>query len=248
MTENINQDLNQKKILICGDSIARGVVIENDKKKYSFCENAASKLLEPFLTAQLVNISKFGNTITRGMKGLVGNIIKVKPDIVTIEFGGNDCDYDWDQVAESPLSEHQPHTPLDLFKEGIADMVNLVRDAKAVPVLFTLPPLDAERYFRWVSHEDAKRSENILKFLGNVNHIYWWQELYNNEIINMAQQLKVKFIDLRSAFLIQKDFSVFLCDDGIHPNALGQRLIAETIKSYIQNSDIFLIKKLSPAS
>ena len=36
-------------------------------------------------------------------------------------------------------------------------------------------------------------------------------------------------IDIRSAFLVRKDYTDYLCEDGIHPNEKGHRLIREAM-------------------
>lgn len=41
-----------------------------------------------------------------------------------------------------------------------------------------------------------------------------------------------------SSFLEKKNYSRYLCDDGIHPNEKGHKLIAEAIKQHIRNKEI----------
>ena len=40
------------------------------------------------------------------------------------------------------------------------------------------------------------------------------------------------------SFLEKKNYSRFLCEDGIHPNEEGHKLIAEAIKQHIRNKEI----------
>lgn len=76
---------------------------------------------------------------------------------------------------------------------------------------------------------------SILKWLGSVTKIYWWQERYNSVIVRIAEETKTLWIDIRSAFLRFPDFSELLCVDGIHPNRDGHFVIAEEIISFINS-------------
>ncbi|WP_236612122.1 hypothetical protein [Caldanaerobacter subterraneus] len=42
------------------------------------------------------NIAKFGSTLLKGIDILKKHLSKDKPDIAVIEFGENDCDFDWE--------------------------------------------------------------------------------------------------------------------------------------------------------
>lgn len=55
-----------------------------------------------------------------------------------------------------------------------------------------------------------------------------------------SQRYMNKFskIDITSKFLEQKDYSLFLCEDGIHPNEEGHRIISEAIQEHISKKKI----------
>jgi hypothetical protein len=106
----------------------------------------------------------------------------------------------------------------------------------------TLPPLDSERYFEWISKKSEVYKKNILAWLGSVNTIYSWHEHYNSIIIDTAREMQTNLIDVRSAFLAHKDYSPYLCIDGIHPNQVGHKLIADKILEYIKTNYNFLLK------
>lgn len=91
---------------------------------------------------------------------------RLAPDYVLIEFGGNDCDFDWNAVAESPASDHRPKTELTRFTDTLGRCVESVRRIGKKPILMTLPPLVAPRYFSKISDGDSEKGKNILKWLG----------------------------------------------------------------------------------
>jgi lysophospholipase L1-like esterase len=105
----------------------------------------------------------------------------------------------------------------------------------------TLPPLEADRYLKWVSKSDPRTEAEILKWLGSVAKIYWWQERYSSSILAVAENTDTRWIDVRGAFLHTPDFGALICRDGIHPNEAGHELIAKTIVDYISRDNAFLL-------
>lgn len=228
--------------IISGDSISKGVIFDEEKNKYVVAKDNYVFLLQQKLKGAVCNLSKFGATITKGVKVLNEKILRQKADVVMIEYGGNDCDFKWDEIANAPHENHLPKTDLNTFERLLRETVNFVRDNKLIPVLMTLPPLNADAYFKWVSKNNPLTEMNILKWLGSVTKIYWWQERYNAAIIKVAVETKTKWIDIRGAFLQHPDFTKFICLDGIHPNEAGHRLIADKVLEYIKKNHSFLIK------
>ncbi len=219
--------------VLYGDSISKGVIYDEEKSKYVLLEESYPNLLKNKLNGVIYNAAKFGNTIIRAAGKFQNDVMKKNPDIVIIEFGGNDCDFKWNEIAENPYANHEPNTDFNIFQNSLKNLVESLRATGIVPVLLSLPPLDPDKYFKWVSQNSAAAGEKILTWLGSVNKIYWWQERYNSAIISIAQETRTKWIDIRSAFLNTPDFRKFLCIDGIHPNREGHQLIADKIMEYL---------------
>ena len=78
------------KILVLGDSITKGIVYDDIKKKYVFSDKSFVSLLKQD-NLEIENVSLMGSTVTKGLQTLerlgseVGNY-----DYTAIEFGGND--------------------------------------------------------------------------------------------------------------------------------------------------------------
>ncbi len=229
------------KILVVGDSLCKGVVLDEEKKKYTLLKDSFMNLLSGHLDAQLINVSHFGATVEQGQKQLEAKFEKYDPDIVVIEFGGNDCDFAWDEIAINPSFDHIPHTPLDEFEKRIDAMIAFVRENGKKPVLTTLPPLYADSYFKWFTNCDQDKGFRILKWLKDVWHIYWWQERYSNCLQYLSRKRNVDCIDVRREFLKEKDFERYICSDGIHPNSDGHRLIFEAVLSFVREHAAYLL-------
>ncbi|ERM91216.1 G-D-S-L family lipolytic protein [Caldanaerobacter subterraneus subsp. yonseiensis KB-1] len=234
---------NYYDIVVAGDSISRGVVYSEEKNKYVISDVNYVNLLKNNIKGTVKNIAKFGNTLLKGIDTLKRYLSKDKPDIVVIEFGGNDCDFNWEEIAKNPHAEHRPKTDFYIFKEKLKELIKSLDDANIIPVLMTLPPLDADRYFKWISKNSEEMGKNILKWLGSVTKIYWWQEKYNSAILSIAEETKTRLIDIRSAFLDYPDFRQFICADGIHPNERGHKIIAHKVYEYLQRNYTHLLKE-----
>lgn len=236
----INQNY---KFMVSGDSISKGVIFDENKSKYIILKDNYISLLQAKLNGIIRNTAKFGNTIIKGVNKLRNDVLNDHPDIVLIEYGGNDCDFNWNEVANNPDVEHKPKTDFETFENKLKETLDFLKSNKIIPVLMTLPPLNADRYLKWISNNDPLAETNILKYIGSVTKIYWWQEKYSSAILKIAEETHTKWIDVRGAFLQYPDFTKFLCLDGIHPNESGHKIIANKIIDFIQSDYAFLLKE-----
>jgi len=227
-------------VCIFGDSVAKGVVFDGARKKYGLLKDSFANIVGSRQNIAIANFARFGCTISMG-----GEILKRhegelgRYDYTILEFGGNDCDYNWAKVSENPLEQHQCNTPIPQFVEKYAELIGRVRQNGGRPVILNLPPIDPQRYFNWICR--GLNEKNILTFLGEIEIIYHWQEMYSKAVEALAVKEKVPLIDIRSAFLRKKDFTPYLCADGIHPNDAGHRLISGVLCRTLPN---FLPKTL----
>lgn len=211
---------------VFGDSISKGVVLDNFSKRYH--PNAYNMDVLKKSNILLENYSMFGCTVSKGLAIVKRHIPKLSNyKFILLEFGGNDCDFDWKEISQNPDIDHIPKTPLEEFERLYTDIVGEIRNNGGNPILLSLPPLDPNRYFNWISEHLNKN--NILKWLGDINMIYRWHEAYNLRVATLATKLSVPFIDIRSDFLKNHRYTDFICEDGIHPNLLGHELILKTI-------------------
>ena len=217
------------KILVLGDSITKGIVYDDIKKKYVFSDKSFVSLLKQD-NLEIENVSLMGSTVTKGLQTLerlgseVGNY-----DYTAIEFGGNDCDFDWQAISDKPEEKHECKTPFSVFEDAYRRVINLIRGKNATPVILTMTPMIPKRYFDTIAI--GKNRENILRWLGGtVETMYRWQEMYNLRLVMLARSLNVRLIDIRSVFLADHHCENLISLDGIHPNEKGYNLIYQTVK------------------
>lgn len=219
---------------ICGfgDSIMKGVIFDTLRGRYTFLKNSFANLFGVNTGIQVDNYAKFGCTVTIG-KTIIEKHAAELPGYryTALEFGGNDCDFDWAAVSERPDDLHLAKTPIADFEVIYSDIIDNVAASGSRPVLFSLPPLNAHRYFSWVSK--GLNAENILRWLGDEEHIYRWHEMYNLVVVKLASVKNVPLIDIRGAFLECRNYLSLYCEDGIHPNEAGHALISSVIKSVV---------------
>lgn len=218
-----------------GDSIMRGVVSDtkssDGRPVYKISENNFVSRCEQRLGVKILNFACFGSTTSQGMKYINRYESEVKgTDIAVFEFGGNDCDFDWKQVAADPLKRHQPKVTLDRFVQQYRALIDKVRGLELCPVILSMPLIDPDRFFEFISL--GLNKDNILRWLGGKTmFIYHWHEMYNLELFKMANTLQAPIVDITTPFLESTHYSDYLCFDGIHPNERGHALIAETLAS-----------------
>ena len=216
-------------ISIFGDSILKGVRMLKGTTRYGTTDDIDLESIARAHDWVLDNRSRFGCTVTKGEQ-LLNRLLEKNdpPAAVLLEYGGNDADFHWSEVAARPFDEHLPNTPLPVFSETLKRMVETLRLHGVKPVLSTLPPISAERYLDWITRNGLDR-ERILLWLGDANAIYRYQENYSRAIERLSKELDCYLVDLRSAFLSQRVLLPYLCEDGIHPNDRGQHLIHQVL-------------------
>ena len=193
-----------QKITVWGDSILKGVALGADGK-YHVLENNCGALFAQKNEIKVTNRSRFGCTSVKGHSIVHADLQKgVQADAVLIEYGGNDCNFDWSKISAAPDEKHLPVTPVGQFKNEMQLMIDETRESGLDPLLMTLPPLDYRRFFKTICH--GQNARNILRWLGNAFAIYRWQENYSDAVAELAVQNHCSLIDVRSAFLTTKNY------------------------------------------
>ncbi len=224
-----------QSIMVLGDSVSKGVVYSAEKERYIFSKEGFIKRLAQKLRPEVFDFSKYGSTTEYGKKLIDEKFHELAPDLVLIEYGSNDCDFNWDDVAADPLKDHQPKLPLGKYVENVLGMISTVRQNGKIPILTNLHPLSSHNYFNWFTRNDPDRQAQTLVWLKDIGHIYWWQEMYSYAVEKAARAMDVFVVNIRNLFLRQKDYKQYLCEDGIHPNEEGHSLMESFIMDTISH-------------
>ena len=217
-----------KKIKIYGDSILKGVMYNDELKRYKLFGYRYEKLLENGIEVE--NNCKMGATIDEGFEIMKATLEDCDKDtVVILEYGGNDCNFNWAEVANNPEGEFLPNTPEDRFTETYLKLVEYAREKGAEVAICTLVPIDSERFMNWVTR--GLDYNNVLRWLGDINIISRWQEKYSRLSEKVAGLANCKLIDLRSVF--SNNMGSLLGIDGMHPSAEGHAILGDIVQKKV---------------
>lgn len=192
--------------IICtfGDSIMKGVVSSekntDGKPLYRVSDNNFINRLGRQFGISVKNFACFGSTTTQGVKHIDRHKDDVaESDCIMLEYGGNDCDYNWKEVSENPYVTHIPKNPVDIFVSQYSALIQKIRSMNGNPIIMSLPLIDPDRFFEYLSA--GLNRDNILAWLGGrTMHLYQWHEMYNVELFKMSRRLQVPIIDITTPF------------------------------------------------
>ena len=227
---------NNYKITVFGDSIGKGVYTDGGKIEIMKC--SAVSLFEECFGIKTDNRSGYGQSLKKlSARGIIERYIKSidksENNIVAIELGGNDADFNWAEVAASPNADHAPNTDIEIFSESYGEYIRLLKEMNVKVIACTIVPISSKRYFDNVISRVADKDRVMEFFNGDLDTIHRHQEMFNNEILKNSYKYGADVIDLRKRFLSSNNFEKMMCRDGIHPNALGQREIFGAVSDYI---------------
>jgi acyl-CoA thioesterase I len=220
-----------KKIEVFGDSILKGIQVNPKNMRYHVNNNIDIEIISRKHSLKIENHSQFGCTIRKGYSVLRRHLENgMACDMIVMDYGGNDCDFNWKAISEKPDDDYIPNTPLGIFAETYHQIIRELKQRGIIPILTTLPPLEPQRFFDWFCK--GLNKINVLNWLGSVNAIYRYQENYSRTIEKIAFETGVPIIDLRGAFLEHRRIDNLLCLDGTHPSTEGQKVIATTFLDF----------------
>jgi len=228
-------NIENRHISVWGDSILKGIVRDETSEGYQVLDDNCVKRFANATGASVSNHARFGMTTVKAFERIKRSILKNPPqknDIVLVEFGGNDCDFKWNEISETPTMPHNPNTPLDLFVSNLQAIIDIFKNFKLSPIFMSLPPLEPTRYLEWVSR--GLNKQHILEWLDDVNKIYRWQEVYSDALVATARKNDLRLIDARKSFLMSDHYTSLICDDGIHPNKNGHESIYASFMDFLK--------------
>ena len=203
------------RIVFFGDSIT---ALGAGPEGYVSLVVAAMTLRCPWMEVDcLANAGLPGDTAPGGLRRLQTSVLDQKPTVVTLCFGMNDA-------RAAPYDDQTYAT----YMAGMSNLVVALKAAHVRAVLITSSPVDSLRAKSWFKTEADARACNVM-------------------LARMAEGLKalavrenLAFCDVFTPMLevqerAQKADPAFtLAPDGIHPNAMGNALMARGILKGLQ--------------
>lgn len=192
------------KIVAFGDSITQGIIGVTPEENWLFL--LGKKLGDSFLC---INAGVGGNSAREAMARYDKDVLSHSPDIIFLEFGGNNHD---------PWNKERVVEDLE-FREHLADFKKKLPE-KCRTVVVTFPPIINEQHAYTVAFPELDLDGNmqaqrqIVREFAAENH-YPLLDLY-----------KIMYPDRYK--LIQKD--------GVHLNAAGQVVFADSMYQLLKET------------
>jgi lysophospholipase L1-like esterase len=201
-----------KRIVTFGDSVTAAV----GRCGVTNCQTF-SFLLERGLEAsgicsQVLNFGVGGNNTRDGLKRLQRDVLDYRPELVVVMFGVNDAAI----VDGGPIARAEPRVPLPEYRANLTEIVKRTQATGAKVVVCTPTPMSRayvhSKLGAYASHED-------MNFMVRE---------YAAAVGEVARATGATLVDMFRAFTEGPD-GLALIQDGCHPNAAGQALIAKTL-------------------
>ena len=219
---------------VFGDSVFKGVRYDSASGKTVVNDRLGLDAAAREAGLTLKNFSKFGCTITKAWNYVQKMFTRIDSDIVLMNFGGNDCNYNWEAISERPSDVHLPNTSLDEFVETYNNMIDYVMERRSLPVLATLLPVQDKTYIDYVCASRGLDRNNVMKWVNSRSQsLSDHQKEYSDAVVAVAADRGIPLIDLRSAFNSKGRAASLLGPDGIHPNDRGQKVMRGCFQAFI---------------
>ena len=98
-----------RQVTLLGDSILKGIQVDLGDRRYRTHNEINVEALESEFQLSIHNDAHFGATVRKGSRLLDRMLARKLPcDMMVMDFGGNDCDFRWKEIAEDPRGTISP--------------------------------------------------------------------------------------------------------------------------------------------
>ncbi len=233
-------------------------------------EETYPKQLEQLLNSDLdykkyevINGGVTGYSSFQGKRFLREQVLKYKPDIITICYGWNDLlpaafgieDKNQKMVPQIFLDIQNllGQTEVYRFIRGlILSRFQVKKTGSSSEMLPRVSPEDFANNLLEIALIATQENVQVI-FLttpiasleafwgtGKVSKTHQWHQVYNNVILNLPSSNNLHILDIASLFENRKDVYDDVQNDFIHYNLIGHKLIAENLYNFlVENKLIF---------
>ena len=90
----------RRQVTLLGDSILKGIQVDLSSRRYKPQNEMNVDALESEFQLSIHNDAHFGATVRKGSRLLDRMLERQFPcDMLVMDFGGNDCDFRWKEIA-----------------------------------------------------------------------------------------------------------------------------------------------------
>ena len=143
--------------------------------------------------------------------------------------------FNWKAIAANPSGHHEPKLDLVAYKALYTNKIAQVRAQGLEPVLVSLPIMDENRYFAYITRGmTIQERKNLLYWLGgNTERLRNIHALYNLSLFRLAAVQCIHIVDITSPMLECAHFEQLLEQDGVTLSEEGQALVDNELASLV---------------
>lgn len=144
--------------------------------------------------------------------------------------------YDWKAIAANPSGHHVPKMDLVAYKALYSNQIAQARACGKEPVLVSLPIMDEDRYFAFITRGmTMQERRNLLYWLGGkTERLRNMHAIYNLSLFRLAAKQCVHIIDITSPMLECAHYEQLLEPDGVTLSPKGESLVDNELSSLIR--------------
>lgn len=147
--------------------------------------------------------------------------------------------FNWRAIAADPSGRHESNIDLVAYKALYINKIAQARARGLEPVLVSLPVMDENRYFAFITRGmSMQERKNLLYWLGGkTERLRNIHELYNLALFRLAATQCVHIIDITSPMLATPNYSELLEQNGVTLSEAGESLVnAEMMKVQVHET------------
>ena len=143
--------------------------------------------------------------------------------------------YNWREIAINPGGHHEPKIDLVAYKALYVNKIAQARAHGQEPVLVSLPIMDENRYFAYITRGmSMQERKNLLYWLGGkTERLRNIHAIYNLALFRLASTQCVHIIDITSPMLASAHYEQLLESDGVTLSEAGQELVDNELASLV---------------
>lgn len=143
--------------------------------------------------------------------------------------------YNWQEIAANPSGQHEPVMDLVAYKAQYTNRIAQARAHGQEPVLVSLPIMDENRYFAFITRGmSMQERKNLLYWLGGkTERLRNIHALYNLSLFRLAAQQCVHIMDITSPMLASAHYEQLLEQDGVTLSPEGKQLVENELSTLI---------------
>lgn len=200
-----------KGIILFGDSIFLGTGTSQRR-------NGCGQILRVLLGGIPILIKGHNKDSSReGLRRLKFDVLERNEySHVILLFGNNDCKL---------IGTNKALIDFEEYRNNLRSMISQIISVGKKPLISNLQPIDSEGFY--------KTFTDMKQFIAMEVTPYQWHKRYSDICEEIARAEKIPLINIRA--ILEKRSDELLSSDGLHPNDVGHKLIAQIILEALKN-------------